>query len=238
LRAASALDRETAREEQKASSDVVRKIVEDSEECLIVIDREGKILEASGPAAQILFAPWGRVEGTFREELFFVEARDAVMEWRKRLDSPALAPAQMKKRVRPVALEAALIRGGLIGLQGRRKVSGIRSGGPRWLIQFEDEEAQHTLRPSEERLAERATAMVQFPKDELSGDFGEVLRHEVNNPLTGIPGNTELLLARRDRLPPSNGWRPSRGWLYVCVKPFTASPMPAMSITSPQATFE
>jgi signal transduction histidine kinase len=43
--------------------------------------------------------------------------------------------------------------------------------------------------------------MIQFPHDELSGDFGEILRHEVNNPLTGILGNTELLLARRDGLP-------------------------------------
>jgi signal transduction histidine kinase len=53
------------------------------------------------------------------------------------------------------------------------------------------------------RMAERATGTIQFPKDELSGDFGEILRHEVNNPLTGILGNTELLLARRDRLPPA-----------------------------------
>ena len=52
------------------------------------------------------------------------------------------------------------------------------------------------------RMAERVSGMVQFPKDELAGDFGEILRHEVNNPLTGILGNTELLLARRDRLPP------------------------------------
>jgi signal transduction histidine kinase len=52
------------------------------------------------------------------------------------------------------------------------------------------------------RMAERATGMVHFSTDELSGDFGEILRHEVNNPLTGILGNTELLLARRDRLPP------------------------------------
>jgi signal transduction histidine kinase len=52
------------------------------------------------------------------------------------------------------------------------------------------------------RMAERAAGMIQFPKDGLSGDFGEILRHEVNNPLTGILGNTELLLARRDRLPP------------------------------------
>ncbi len=31
-----------------------------------------------------------------------------------------------------------------------------------------------------------------------SADFGEILRHEVNNPLTGILGNAEMLLARRD----------------------------------------
>jgi signal transduction histidine kinase len=52
------------------------------------------------------------------------------------------------------------------------------------------------------RMAERVEGMVQFPHDDLAGDFGEILRHEVNNPLTGILGNTELLLARRDRLPP------------------------------------
>jgi len=53
------------------------------------------------------------------------------------------------------------------------------------------------------RMGERSAGMIQFPNDELSGDFGEILRHEVNNPLTGILGNTELLLARRDRLPPA-----------------------------------
>jgi signal transduction histidine kinase len=51
------------------------------------------------------------------------------------------------------------------------------------------------------RIARQVSGMIQFPHDELSGDFGEILRHEVNNPLTGILGNTELLLARRDGLP-------------------------------------
>ena len=32
-------------------------------------------------------------------------------------------------------------------------------------------------------------------------DFGELLRHEVNNPLTGILGNAELLLKHRSQLP-------------------------------------
>ncbi len=53
------------------------------------------------------------------------------------------------------------------------------------------------------RLAERAQGMIRFPVCEPGADFGEILRHEVNNPLTGILGNTELLLARRDRLPPA-----------------------------------
>ncbi len=52
-------------------------------------------------------------------------------------------------------------------------------------------------------MAERVPGTIQFPSDDLARDFGEILRHEVNNPLTGILGNTELLLARRDRLPPS-----------------------------------
>ena len=53
------------------------------------------------------------------------------------------------------------------------------------------------------RMAERVPETIEFPSDDLARDFGEILRHEVNNPLTGILGNTELLLARRDRLPPA-----------------------------------
>jgi hypothetical protein len=32
------------------------------------------------------------------------------------------------------------------------------------------------------RLAERVSGMIQFPSSESAGDFGEILRHEVNNP--------------------------------------------------------
>jgi len=41
---------------------------------------------------------------------------------------------------------------------------------------------------------------VQLDPDHAPRDFGEVLRHEVNNPLTGILGNAELLLSRRERI--------------------------------------
>ncbi len=37
---------------------------------------------------------------------------------------------------------------------------------------------------------------------ERSRDFGEILRHEVNNPLTGILENAEMLLRLRAELPP------------------------------------
>jgi signal transduction histidine kinase len=53
------------------------------------------------------------------------------------------------------------------------------------------------------RMVDRVWGTTHFPNNDPAGDFGEILRHEVNNPLTGILGNTELLLARRDGLPPS-----------------------------------
>jgi signal transduction histidine kinase len=45
------------------------------------------------------------------------------------------------------------------------------------------------------RLAEQAEAVSRHISADLESDFGEILRHEVNNPLTGILGNAELLLA-------------------------------------------
>lgn len=53
------------------------------------------------------------------------------------------------------------------------------------------------------RIVERVGRMIPFRQHEIPDDFGEILRHEVNNPLTGILGNTELLLTRREGLPPA-----------------------------------
>jgi signal transduction histidine kinase len=58
----------------------------------------------------------------------------------------------------------------------------------------------------ERRLQLARMAMVPSSeeiKSARSANFGEILRHEVNNPLTGILGNAEMLLARRDGLPAS-----------------------------------
>jgi signal transduction histidine kinase len=53
---------------------------------------------------------------------------------------------------------------------------------------------------------EKTKPAVSAPQPDEDGDFGHVLRHELNNPLTGIMGNAELLLAEVKRknmeLPP------------------------------------
>ena len=54
------------------------------------------------------------------------------------------------------------------------------------------------------RLARYAMGVLPANPAAAWGDFGEILRHEVNNPLTGILGNAELLLARRESLPPAD----------------------------------
>ena len=55
-------------------------------------------------------------------------------------------------------------------------------------------------------LMERRLRGVRFGGPSMSGwsefpeDLGEIFRHEINNPLTGILGNAELLLSHRERL--------------------------------------
>jgi signal transduction histidine kinase len=47
--------------------------------------------------------------------------------------------------------------------------------------------------------AQNVAEIARDPLVEVGEDFGEVLRHELNNPLTGILGNAELLLAEVHR---------------------------------------
>lgn len=53
----------------------------------------------------------------------------------------------------------------------------------------------------ERRLrAARNAAFAPESWGDFPGDLGEIFRHEINNPLTGILGNAELLLSHRERL--------------------------------------
>jgi signal transduction histidine kinase len=50
------------------------------------------------------------------------------------------------------------------------------------------------------RWMEASESVLGPPWAEFPGDIGEIFRHEINNPLTGILGNAELLLARHENL--------------------------------------
>jgi signal transduction histidine kinase len=52
------------------------------------------------------------------------------------------------------------------------------------------------------RWAERSDTVLGPAWMYMPKDFGEILRHEINNPLTGVLGNAELLLCHREHLSP------------------------------------
>ena len=72
-----------------------------------------------------------------------------------------------------------------------------------------------TLKIVEQRLedarqaARKAQESLAAPEGAHGDGFGEILRHELNNPLTGILGNAELLLAEVQRK--NDGKLPQRG---------------------------
>lgn len=53
------------------------------------------------------------------------------------------------------------------------------------------------------RWAERSETPLGAPWTSFLAETAEIFRHEINNPLTGILGNAELVLSHRDRLPPA-----------------------------------
>ncbi len=151
LLAATALDRDVARAELKASGDAYRKMIESSRECLLLMDDQGKILETSCAAAALLFAPWSPMDGTFLEELFFPVMRDAITEWRMSLHTAEMASAQIEEHLEPV-VEGTLERGGNVRMRKRSEVPAIGGQGRKWLIYLEESEARQAPRDAEVRL--------------------------------------------------------------------------------------
>jgi len=151
LLAASAVDLEAAREEQAASHEILRKTMENSVECLAVIDEQGKIREASPMAGMLLFPPRARTKEILFEDLFSSVAREGAAEWRRHLRLQALARGPRNETL-PAAFEAALARGGIVRARLRCEVRGLDSEGPRWLIQFEEQGGQRARREAQQRL--------------------------------------------------------------------------------------
>jgi signal transduction histidine kinase/FixJ family two-component response regulator len=151
LLVASALDREAARADRTAASETLRRMIEASEECLAVVDENGKIREASRAAAALLSPPWARLADVALEEVISPVARDAVTEWRDRFQQTRNAPGPSRKDF-PGVLEAPIERGGVVRMRVRCEIAGAGGGGRRWLVHFEDQSASHSLRDAEERL--------------------------------------------------------------------------------------
>lgn len=57
------------------------------------------------------------------------------------------------------------------------------------------------------RWAQRSGSSAGSPWAEMPDDVAEIFRHEINNPLTGILGNAELLLSHGVRLPAADTQR-------------------------------
>ncbi len=93
----------------------------------------------------------------------------------------------------------------VIGSAERRKGLSalIASGAADFVARDEERCLPETLDVIQRRLRQTTPVTGESPEPVAASqeDFGEVLRHELNNPLTGILGNAELLLAeirRRD----------------------------------------
>ena len=99
----------------------------------------------------------------------------------------------------------------VLGIHAPVVVIGRAERGPRLMAMVEAGSADYVLHAAgsitaalallERRLIQAQSIADSAPtgSQEWSRDFAEVLRHELNNPLTGILGNAELLLAEISR---------------------------------------
>jgi signal transduction histidine kinase len=109
-----------------------------------------------------------------------------------------LAPS-LEAVVAPLAIHAPVV---VVGPEAKREeLSVLINGDAVDFVAREGESLRTTLHAIERRLRQGQTGSASTAEifDEGIGDFGEVLRHELNNPLTGILGNAELLLAEIHR---------------------------------------
>ncbi len=144
-------NRNSLRSEQAATQELLRKIIEQSLECLVLIDEKGKIVEASRAAATLLFPPWGRMHGTILEDLSFPVTREAIAEWRGQLQVASATGSQTRKSL-VCPLEVALERGGIVRMHLRAEIAGLGGDGPKWLIYLEEQRTPQTSREAQERL--------------------------------------------------------------------------------------
>ena len=146
----------TREAQASAVAAALEKIVEGSRECLVIVDAAGKIVEASRAAATLLFSGLfpgrGPRSEALLEELFCAEARDGVTHWRQCFLSHDLPNLTVSPESHAPALEAALERGGVVRVHLRAEIAAWGGHGPKWVVAFEDRDAERTRREAEERF--------------------------------------------------------------------------------------
>ena len=98
--------------------------------------------------------------------------------------------------VAPLAVHAPVV---VIGpAEKRRELAGLIEAGAADFVERKTNALAEARGLIQERLRQapkEIESMANASDEDGEEDFGEVLRHELNNPLTGILGNAELLLA-------------------------------------------
>lgn len=117
------------------------------------------------------------------------------------LDAVVVAGADVRAAVRELARFAPIVAA--VRPEDARELSVLVVAGTVDCVPQGEEFLDLAAALLERRLlaAHRLLARVEAAELDESGDFGSLLRHELNNPLTGILGNAEMLLHRRQWLP-------------------------------------
>jgi PAS domain S-box-containing protein len=199
LLAASALDREAGREERTASTEILRKLVEDKERSeaemaavlesiesgVLLADSEGRILLASNRLASIFGLEPRRVLefGTIQALIDglacqFLRPAEMAARWREHVGQGEEAGWDEFEIVRPARKIVERFARPL------HKPDGRRLG---WLEIYRDITSQ--------RLTQ--SKLLQTEKMAALGQMVSGIAHELNNPLTSIQGYAQLLLGRR-----------------------------------------
>lgn len=116
------------------------------------------------------------------------------------LDNELLEGAPLAEALRPITAIAPVVL--LAPLERQAEAARLAAGGEVDFVARAGDFLPLAAALIERRLrwAAMSESLLGPPWAELRGDLGEIFRHEINNPLTGILGNAELLLAHRERL--------------------------------------
>jgi signal transduction histidine kinase len=116
------------------------------------------------------------------------------------LDSEFIGTASLEDFLRHVAVSAPVVL--VAPLKRQAEVARLVAAGNVEFVARVGDFAPLAAGLVERRLRWAAASRSAFspPWTEFYGDIATVFRHEINNPLTGILGNAELLLTHKDRL--------------------------------------